>query len=125
MAVRLGKSVKRLETRAEVDGRSARDRGCGFVISYTPDNVTVDASKLAAGELVALDVFVIDRGRMRTTERVTTDPDDLGFVYDPDGAMVGRVVEVDRPYFSYCLQEGCADPLVGPGNTSGEGGNRE
>lgn len=120
--MRLGKAIKRLETRATVAAGEERDRGVGYVINYTGDSVDVDAGAVGPGQFVALDVHVMDGVTVRTVERVTDDADDVGWVYDAEGGLIGRVVEVDRPYFSYCMCDGVDDPLPGPGNVSGEGG---
>lgn len=110
MGVRLGKQVKRLETRAQLAADAERE-SCGYVISYSPDNVKVDPSTLAPGQHVAMDVHEGSaNGTMRRVERVSSDPDDLGYVYNLAGDMIGRIIEQDGVFFSYCIHSGCCDP---------------
>jgi hypothetical protein len=111
VGVRMGKQVKRLEAQASAAAEEAERASCGYVISYTPDNVTVSAEELGDGDLVALDVHAGEiAGTIRTVERVTRNPDDLGYVYSAAGVMIGRLLEVRRPFFSYCLRDDVQDP---------------
>jgi hypothetical protein len=57
---------------------------------------------LAAGEYLAVDFFCVGPdeagcGSRRTVERATSDPRDLGIVYDAAGVRIGRVVKRDGP----------------------------
>jgi hypothetical protein len=111
MGVRMGKQIKRFEASAAAAAEAEARASCGYVISYTPDNVTVPVEALGEGDLVALDVHATElQGGVRTVERITRDPDDLGYVYDAGGEIIGRLLEVNRPFFSYCLRDDVTDP---------------
>ena len=85
--------------------------GARIGIVWTASDFRVDPRQAAPGEHVAVDL-VIERdqsenreqtGKLRTRERFTDDPDDLGLVYDLAGDRIGRVVAAPAGYLRWEL----------------------
>lgn len=94
----LRSALERLE--ASRAAQAKRDAS-GVGLEWVTAGVVVDAYGLAEGEMIAEDRYylgpLIDAGAcVRTEERVTSDPEDLGWVYDVAGVCIGRVVALDE-----------------------------
>lgn len=107
--MRLVGAVRRLEAGAAAARARAKPGKVGIV--WTKQDCRVDASVLAEGELIAVDITVLPGADgshwWRIAERVTADPADLGVVYRQaaDGAVsrVGAVVSIDADLVRYEL----------------------
>ena len=100
--MRLVKRLGKLEA-----GLSALPMGepAAVGIAWSAGHERVEAEDLARGEYIACDVAIdgymcgdAETGfgsvpQIRVSERVTTDPHDLGFVVNGNGGRIGRVVE--------------------------------
>ncbi|MGA2270210.1 MAG: hypothetical protein ABSH44_17195 [Bryobacteraceae bacterium] len=107
--MKLLRAVERLETGFVVGGPGP---GCEVGLVWTRDESRVDRA-LEQGEWIAHDLYEVAAAEgapacSRLVERVTTDGNDLGWVYDPAGQVVGRVVEIDGTLISFCRQ-GCEE----------------
>jgi hypothetical protein len=109
-------SLKKLEARAFAARRAAG--GVGIV--WSRDDVRVKR-ELEPGELVAVDmhrigsvgVGVDQTWCVRVVERVTLEEEDLGWVYDAAGVVVGRVTESDGSMLTWRPET--AAPVGGSG----------
>ena len=106
--MRLIKQVGKLEAAA-----SARVEDRGAVgIAWTIHEAVVDASALAPGEYIAVDIRMeaSDRGDCQADfwhvfERITTDERDLGVVRNAAGDRIGIVVGLDGGLISWELTD--------------------
>jgi hypothetical protein len=105
--MKLVRAVDRLEVR----GRLAAPCLDGVGLVWSRDEVRVTRD-LEPGELIAIDMYQLegyvpyegaapDTWGARLEERVTRDTQDLGFVYDVAGQVIGQVVELDGGMISW------------------------
>lgn len=109
--MRLLRGVARLELAA--GAAAAADPGDVPVVDvcWSLRDRRVDAAGLASGELVAADVRGYGSGVARVEERVTTDPRDLGGVYDAGGRLVGVVTAIDGSLLTLSIEGGAGGGL--------------
>ena len=103
--------LRRKMNKLEAGDAAARAANASRPIAlvWTEDNRRIpEDQELAAGEHIAVDVHVLEQAgdffegaapsRYRVEERITTDPNDNGSVYDANGRAVGRVRPTEPPY---------------------------
>jgi hypothetical protein len=108
--------IARLQ-RAEAGAAAARESKPAAVgLIWTREESVVDPETLFQGEYIACDIRIVGGaavphvgdpaaahaapGAWSMVERVTTDPQDLGWVLDAEGARVGRVMGIDGSMLS-------------------------
>ena len=100
--MRLIKTVQRLEGAAAM---ALETEAPAIAVCWSRHDVRVDAATLLPGEYIAVDMRLGDELQgaqlVVLTERVTCDAGDLGRVYDSNGAVVGRVTEIDGSLLTY------------------------
>jgi len=105
--MRLLSKVRGLEASAQV---SRRREPVGLV--WTEDDVRVDPAAVRGDQHVALDVRI--KGAVgetpiwETVERYSSDPADLGVVYDAGGVRVGVVRRVDGSLVEWAVTDSAA-----------------
>jgi hypothetical protein len=102
----------------EAGAAAARERKPAAVgLVWTVHESPVDPETLEVGEYIAVDIRMTGAaavdprgdagapGSWMMTERITTDPQDLGVVRDAEGARVGRVMELEGSMISIEWEE--------------------
>jgi hypothetical protein len=104
--------VAKLEKLEAAAAERARSRRQPVGLVWTQDDVRVDPESLAPGEHLALDVYVTgaigETETWTTIERATSEPSDLGTVYDAAGGVVGRVVRIEGSLVELALADAAA-----------------
>jgi hypothetical protein len=111
--MRLVRRVENLETAASGAGAAPAVVPSKFVC-WTPRDVRADASQLAPGELLAVDVELewsgaLGRRLIFTRERITRDESDLGLVYEGGASaehVIGRLVAIDGDVLTWRYDAG-------------------
>ena len=103
--MRLVRQVARLEAAA---ARALEVEEAPVGLMWTSQESRVDGESLAEGEWVAVDLYLGDEldgvQYVRLVERATWQDTDLGWVYDGEGARVGRVVELDGSLLTWRVE---------------------
>jgi hypothetical protein len=99
--MRLIRQVAELEAAAAARAEEPAPIG----VCWTTYEERVEARELEEGEYIAADMTRVEElagtAVIRIRERVTLDVRDLGWVYDAEGARIGRVVAVDGTLVSW------------------------
>jgi hypothetical protein len=122
--MRLVSRLDALQRRIEADSDSTGDpeldeliaSGVPIGVVWTSEEVVVDPAQARAGEHVAVDL-VVDReassdgchpAELRTRERFSADPSDLGVVYNSAGVRIGRVMLAPRGLLRWVRDDAAA-----------------
>lgn len=126
MSSRLVGAVRRLEVVEREKTRESRDRGRLFTVWWTAYAVRVVAADLKPGERIAIDVGQgkthAQAGWRRITERVTTDPEDLGVLYGDGGQRLGTAISMTPDLVTYETAEGLVEVRCDPVEVAGGAG---
>lgn len=99
--------LERAEQRAVVATAAAANAATAFGICWGGRGRRVDAAQLLPGEAIAVDVVIaMWSPRFREvyeSERVTRDPDDLGWVLNPAGRRIGHITAIDGDLVTQAL----------------------
>jgi hypothetical protein len=121
--MRLLRALERVEARRAVGRRPAARAWC---VVWSEAETLVDRPP-CAGESVACDLFVVGDASdltslyVRSVERFTRDPLDLGTVFDSAGAEIGRIASVEDHWGTIRFADGSVYNVPGTSGAGNEG----